>query len=166
MPEPHIAQIALGLGSNTGDRLAYLQAAIEALAPYVIVTAKSQVYEVAPAYVSDQPAFLNAVVVGTTKLEPLALLWLLKDIESEIGRTPTYHYGPRIIDIDMLFYDDAIIATPELTLPHPRLGEREFVLRPLSEVAPTWRHPQNNQTAAEMLAVLPDSGMKCLGAVL
>ena len=166
MSEPQITQVALGLGSNAGDRLAFLRTAIEALAPYVNITAKSKIYEVAPAYVSDQPPFLNAVVLGTTKLQPLALLWQIKNIESEMGRAPTYHYGPRIIDIDMLFFGDEIVTTPELMLPHPRLAERDFVLRPLGDIAPEWRHPQKGQTVAEMLDLAPINKTQCLDTPL
>ncbi len=166
MSEPHVIPIALSLGSNTGDRLASLKNAVEALAPYIEITAKSKIYETPPAYVSDQPAFLNAAVIGTTKLEPLALLWFLKDIESEIGRLPTFRYGPRVIDIDIVFYGDTILETPELTLPHPRLAERDFVLRPLSDIAAAWKHPQSGKTVAEMLALLPDTNLPCIDASL
>ena len=166
MSDPVTTKIALALGSNVGDRLSYLKAAVKALEPYVDVTAKSRIYETAPAYVSDQPAFLNAVVMGTTKLEPLALLWLLKDIESEIGRQPTFRYGPRVIDIDIIFYGDTVMETPELTIPHPRLAERDFVLRPLCDIAATWKHPQSGKTVEEMLALLPDNALPCLDATL
>ena len=166
MSEPHVTPIELALGSNTGDRLASLKNAVEALAPYIEITAKSKIYETLPAYVSDQPAFLNAAVIGTTKLEPLALLWLLKGIESEIGRLPTFRYGPRVIDIDIIFFGNTVLETPELTLPHPRLAERDFVLRPLSDIASTWKHSQNGKTVAEMLALLPDNRLPCIDASL
>jgi 2-amino-4-hydroxy-6-hydroxymethyldihydropteridine diphosphokinase len=158
--------VALALGSNRGDRLGFLRKAVKALASCVEVTALSPVYETAPAYVADQPVFLNAVVLGTTKLEPLPLLGAIKDIEKEIGRMPTYRYGPREIDIDMVSYGDLILETPELTLPHPRLQERDFVLRPLSDIAPEWRHPITGKTATEMLALLPVGDMTCLGRLL
>jgi 2-amino-4-hydroxy-6-hydroxymethyldihydropteridine diphosphokinase len=158
--------VALALGSNVGDCLDSLRRAVKALAPYVNVTSISPVYETAPVYVTNQPVFLNATVVGTTKLEPLALLWTVKDIESEIGRTPTYRYGPRVIDIDIIFYGDRIIETPELTIPHKRVDEREFVLRPLCDIAPEWKHPVSGKTVAEMRALLPASGMACLGQAI
>jgi 2-amino-4-hydroxy-6-hydroxymethyldihydropteridine diphosphokinase len=164
MNEP--VQIALALGSNIGNRLEALRAAVKALPPYVEVTAISPVYETAPAYVIDQPAFLNAAVIGTTRLEPLTLLWTLKDIENNIGRLPTFRYGPRVIDIDILFYGEQIVDLPELKIPHNAVAEREFVLRPLNNIAPNLRYPGTEQTVAGMLSLLPESGMPCLGDLL
>ena len=158
--------VALALGSNLGDRLDSLRQAITALSPYVEITAISLVYETEPLYVTDQPAFLNAVIIGTTKLEPLALLWTAKDIESEIGRTPTYRYGPRVIDIDIIFYGDKIVDTPELSIPHRRMAERDFVLHPLNDIVPEWKHPINGLTVAEMCALLPSCSVTSLGALL
>jgi len=165
MPDLSTHTVALALGSNIGERLLSLKTAIKELAPYVALSGTSSVYETAAAYVTDQPAFLNAVVLGTTSLEPLVLLRTVKDMENDIGRMPTFRYGPRVIDIDILFYDDLILATPELTLPHSHMAERDFVLRPLSEVAPHWKHPQSGKTASELLALLPDMKMSCLGNV-
>jgi 2-amino-4-hydroxy-6-hydroxymethyldihydropteridine diphosphokinase len=158
--------IAIALGSNMGNRLEFLRTAVQELALYVQVAQISSVYETAPAYVLDQPAFLNAVLFGTTSLEPLALLWMLKDLESTIGRVPTFRYGPRVIDIDLLFHGDTVMANAELILPHPRMNERDFVLRPLADILPDWRHPINGQTVTEMLSALPDNEMSCLGKVL
>ena len=158
--------VALALGSNLGDRLGNLRRTVKVLASCVKLTDFSPVYETAPAYITDQPVFLNAVVLGTTHLEPLPLLWAVKDIEREIGRTPTFRFGPRVIDIDILFYADLILETPELTIPHARLHERDFVLQPLSDVAPDWTHAKRGQTVAEMLALLPESTMSCLGKLL
>jgi len=153
--DTHVVGIALG--SNIGDRLKSLQAAIAALAPYVFITAKSQVYETAAAYVTDQPAFLNAAVLGETKLEPLALLLTLKHIEVALGRTPTFRYGPRVIDLDILFYGEKIISTPELVIPHSQMAERAFVLRPLSDIKPSWKHPKTGLTVVAMLGKLSDA---------
>jgi len=156
-------KIALALGSNEGDRLAALRAAVKALGRYVDVIATSSVYETAPLYIDDQPLFLNAALTGTTKLTPLALMWNIKQLETALGRTPTYRYGPRRIDIDIIFYDDQVIATPELTLPHPYMAEREFVLRPLADIAPDWKHPQTGLMVREMLAPLPNTKPANLG---
>jgi 2-amino-4-hydroxy-6-hydroxymethyldihydropteridine diphosphokinase len=149
---PKKVKVALALGANIGDRLAALRDAVKWLEPYISITAISPIYETAPAYVSDQPAFLNAAVIGETKLEPLTLLRAVKDLENDLGRQPTFHYGPRAIDIDVIFYGDETVNLPELAIPHARVAEREFVLRPLNDIAPGWKHPQNGQTVAEMLA--------------
>jgi 2-amino-4-hydroxy-6-hydroxymethyldihydropteridine diphosphokinase len=154
--------VALALGSNMGDRLAVLRAVVAALPPYVMVEAASGVYETPPVYVADQPAFLNAALLGVTHLEPLTLLWALKHIEADLGRQPTFRYGPRLIDIDIVFYGERRVATPELTLPHPRLAEREFVLRPLADIAGGWRHPETGLTVDAMLAKLPDRAARLL----
>ncbi len=163
---PKQTLVALALGSNVGDRHEALRKAVDALSAYVEIQSVSPVYETAPAYVTDQPVFLNAVLVGKTKLEPLSLLWKVKDIEKDVGRLPTYRYGPRVIDIDIIFYGDKLLKTDELTVPHARLEERDFVLRPLCDIAPEWKHPQSGKTVTEMLALLPDTGMICLGKVL
>jgi 2-amino-4-hydroxy-6-hydroxymethyldihydropteridine diphosphokinase len=157
--------VILAFGSNLGDRLGALRAAIKAVATYMDIKAVSPVYETLPAYVLDQPAFLNAVCIGTTKVEPLALLWAIKDIESQVGRQPTYRYGPRVIDVDLIAHGDSVIATHELTLPHPRIEERDFVLRPLADIAPQWRHP-NGKTVAEMLAQLPPGEISLISETL
>jgi 2-amino-4-hydroxy-6-hydroxymethyldihydropteridine diphosphokinase len=159
-------KVVLALGANIGDRPAALRAAVRGLADYVTITAKSPIYETAPAYIADQPKFLNAAVIGKTKLEPLALLRAIKNLESDLGRQPTFHYGPRAIDIDVIFYGNEIIDRLELTVPHPRLAEREFVLRPLVDIAPDWRHPQNGLTAAEMLTRLTETSAKKLAEML
>jgi 2-amino-4-hydroxy-6-hydroxymethyldihydropteridine diphosphokinase len=153
---PKNARIALALGANVGDRMAALRAAVSGLKPYIGITATSPVYETAPQYVRDQAAFLNAALIGETRLEPLTLLRAVKDLENDLGRQPTFHYGPRAIDIDIIFYGDEIIDMPELRIPHPRVAEREFVLRPLADVAPDWRHPQIGLTVREMLAKSTD----------
>jgi 2-amino-4-hydroxy-6-hydroxymethyldihydropteridine diphosphokinase len=158
--------IALALGSNVGDRLAALRMAIKSMEPFVTVTALSPVYETAAAYVTDQPAFLNAALSGTTTLEPLTLLWTLKDIETLVGRAPTFRYGPRVIDIDILFYGERVVQTPELTIPHPHMAERAFVLRPLHAIAPDWEHPLTKKTVAHMLSQLPADETPCLGNIL
>jgi len=148
--------VAIALGSNLGDRLANLRAAVAALQPFFAVTAASPIYETPAAYVTDQPAFLNAILLGTTTLEPLDLLHALKQAEATLGRIESFRFGPRLIDMDIVFYGDRQLATPALTLPHPRMAEREFVLRPLADVAGGWRHPDSGVTIAAMLESLPD----------
>jgi len=160
------ATVALALGSNLGDRLENMRAAMRDIRQCVAITARSDVYETPAAYVADQPAFLNAALIGTTAVEPQSLLRFLKNAESAIGREPTFRYGPRVIDIDLLFYGDRILDLPDLTVPHPRLAERDFVLRPLCDIAPQWRHPQNGLTVTEMLAALSGAGMVSLGQKL
>ncbi|MFQ5408887.1 MAG: 2-amino-4-hydroxy-6-hydroxymethyldihydropteridine diphosphokinase [Anaerolineales bacterium] len=148
----------LALGANLGDRAANLRAALEALPPHARVVQSSPVYETAPQYVTDQPRFLNMAAQVETELSPVDLLQRLKSIEHALGRTATRRYGPRVIDIDILFYADETVSAPTLQIPHPRIAERAFVLRPLADIAPDWVHPTSGQTVADMLADLPDDG--------
>ncbi len=133
----------LSLGSNLGDRLQQLRGAVAALEKAgVSLPALSPVYETAPWGHTDQPPFLNMAAAARTNLPPLELLRLLKQIERELGRQPAERWGPRLIDIDLLFYDDQVVEEDELVVPHPRLHERAFVLVPLAEIAPDFRHPR------------------------
>jgi 2-amino-4-hydroxy-6-hydroxymethyldihydropteridine diphosphokinase len=145
----------LALGSNLGDRLGNLRRALRALGPAIMVEVVSSVYETAPAYVRDQPRFYNAACGATTELAPLAVLRHLKAIEQMLGRMSSIRFGPRLIDLDVLFYEDVQMDTPELTLPHPRLRERAFVLAPLAEIAPKLIHPRLGQTIQALLQQLP-----------
>lgn len=144
--------IFLALGTNLGERQANLDRAIRRLATEVWVVRLSSVYETAPAYITNQPSFLNMALEGVTALEPVALLRFLKDIEQTMGRVPTRRYGPRLIDLDILLFGDATIDTPDLSIPHPRIAERGFVLLPLAEIAPHLRHPTLNRTITELAA--------------
>jgi 2-amino-4-hydroxy-6-hydroxymethyldihydropteridine diphosphokinase len=130
--------VYLGLGSNLGDRRQNLERAVAALdeTPGVRVTRVSSFHSTRPFGVEDQPEFLNAVVEATTELDPPGLLAAVKAIEKNLGREPTYRWGPRLIDIDILLYDRLRWESPELTIPHPGLLERSFVTDPLAELAP------------------------------
>lgn len=151
--------VYLALGSNVGKRAAHLQTALAGMPPKVRPLVQSPIYETPPWGYTEQPAFLNMVIQAETELPPLELLKFLKDLEVEVGRTPSFRYGPRQIDLDILFYDDLVLETPELSLPHPRLHERAFVLVPLADVAPNLRHPLLNQTIAEMLSRANSAGI-------
>jgi len=151
-----MARVFIALGSNLGDRQNNLDRALEALAATVRITSRSSVHETDPAYVIDQPSFLNMVVAGETELAADPLLSELKRIEADIGRVPTRRNGPRVIDLDILYYADQVIETDVLTVPHPRIAERFFVLEPLCEIAPGLRHPVLKITSRELLTRLRD----------
>lgn len=147
-----MSHVYLSLGANLGDRPANLQQALQALKRQMTITAVSYVYETAPWGVTTQPAFLNMCVAGSTALEPHELLSFCQAVEQEIGRRPTYKWGPRLIDIDILFYDDKIIRDDTLVIPHPFVDQRAFVLAPLADIAPEYEHPQTHESVVQMLA--------------
>ena len=133
--------VYIALGSNLENRESNLRIAVESMHPEVAPVDCSPVYQTQPWGFVDQPAFLNQVIRAKTDLEPEELLGFLKQLEKEIGRELTFQYGPRLIDLDILFYDELIFKTLELTIPHPQIPERAFVLVPLSDIAPDYFHP-------------------------
>lgn len=148
-------KVFLGLGSNLGDRQAYLDAACRELSAHqsVQIIQSSSLYESEPVGYLDQGWFLNQVVEIETTLEPDELLHFTQDIENKLGRKRLIHWGPRVIDIDILLYGDRIIKAPHLTVPHPSMYERCFVLMPLREIAADLIHPDgiSTQQHLEML---------------
>ena len=142
--------VFLGLGTNMGQREHHLEQAVAGLSPVMRVTAVSPIYETAPWGLEDQPAFLNLCLAGKTSLSPQKLLSTIQNLEEKLGRTPTVKWGPRLIDIDILLYEDFILQTDHLTIPHPLMTERAFVLVPLADIAPQVIHPVRNQTIREL----------------
>ncbi len=152
-----MATIYLSLGSNKGDRAQYIARAIEALAEHgVNVIQGSALYETEPIETSSKSWFLNCVIKAGTNLLPPQLMHTLLDIERSLGRRRRVLRGPRVIDMDILLYDDRVVSTDHLKIPHPRMAERRFVLVPFAEIAPEVRHPIFNKTIAELLAETPD----------
>ena len=150
----------IALGTNKGNREVNLQAARQAFPPHIQILEQSPIYQTEPWGYADQPDFLNQGVNAKTMLSPLELLAYLKEIEKRLGRTPTLRYGPRVVDLDILFYDDLVFENEKLTIPHPRLAERAFVLVPLSKIAPTLRHPVREKTIHELLSQVDQTGVE------
>ncbi len=150
----HTAYVALG--SNMGDKHAYLDEAVEKLGqhPLCRVQKVAEYIQTEPYGGVEQDTFLNSVLELRTLLYPEELLKLLNRIEAEAGRERTIHWGPRTLDLDILFYDDWVIDTPRLTVPHIDMQNRDFVLRPLAQLAPWYRHPVLNCTVQQMLDAL------------
>ncbi len=156
-----MARAFVGLGSNLGDRLAHLRSALEQMGavPGVRVLRVSRWIETAPVGGPPQGTFLNGAAELETELPPERVLEHLLRIEQKLGRPdPHPPLEPRAIDLDLLAYDDRLLETPRLTLPHPRMQERAFVLAPLAQIAPDWRHPRLKKTARELLEHLSVAG--------
>lgn len=144
-------RVYLLLGSNLGDRERNIERALSELERRGIsIVKKSSLHNTSPWGYRKQPDFLNLAVECLTSLEPLNLLRVLKEIERDLGRKSTFRYGPRVIDIDIILYEDIVLKTDELTIPHPMMHLREFVLKPLCEIAPNFVHPELGVTVIEL----------------
>ncbi|MEP7136287.1 MAG: 2-amino-4-hydroxy-6-hydroxymethyldihydropteridine diphosphokinase [Chloroflexota bacterium] len=148
--EDHVVYLALG--SNLGNRASNLKEAIVSLPPQMEVKARSKVYETPPWGYAEQEKFLNQVLKVKTYLEPEQLLKHLKRLEVALGRITSFQNGPRLIDIDILFYDDLVFESPVLVLPHPRVHERGFVLLPMMDIAPDFVHPVKQKSVRDLIA--------------
>jgi 2-amino-4-hydroxy-6-hydroxymethyldihydropteridine diphosphokinase len=152
-----MATIYLSLGSNKGDRAHYIARAIEALeANGIKVMRQSRLYETEPVETTSKDWFLNCVIEAETELLPAQLMHTLLDIERSLGRRRRVLRGPRFIDMDILLYDDGVVSTGQLVIPHPRIAQRRFVLVPFAEIAPEARHPVLKKSIAELLEQTPD----------
>ena len=160
MDEPHL--VYLGLGANLGDRQGNLVQAIQSIRASASVESIASFYETKPVGYLEQPDFLNTTCQITTDLSSLELLHFLKQIERQMGRQASFRNAPRPIDIDILLYDDLVLDTPELVIPHPRMTERAFVLVPLAEIAPTVIHPTSHLSISELLQRVDQSGIRGL----
>ncbi|KAK2460030.1 hypothetical protein APHAL10511_007953 [Amanita phalloides] len=178
MSRPQFHRAAIALGSNLGDRFRNVELALRLLeepslcalgetCPVIDIVDTSFMYETAPMYVTEQPAFINCACIVETNLEPIQLLHLLKRIEQRVGREPGIRYGPRAVDLDIVFFDNKVVDTRpkeeqgrfdnlsgELVIPHPRLIEREFVLRPLNDMIPDYEHPILKKSVKSLLSGL------------
>jgi len=155
-----VTQTAIALGSNIGDRLGTMRQAVMLLEERSLrISASSDVFETPPWGMENQPRFLNACVLAETDILPRALLELLLNIESDLGRIRRYKWGPREIDLDLLFYDDQVFNESGLVLPHPQMHRRAFVLVPLVQIAPDWRHPVLGKSIRELAGSLDASSI-------
>jgi len=150
-------EVYLGLGSNVGDRLLNLNKAIELLSEKIQILKKSKIYISKAVGYTDQPDFHNMVLYGKTDLSPEELFNFIKDVEKNAGRVYRFHWGPREIDIDILFYNDLVYKSDKLNIPHPRLHERDFVLLPLIELNPKLFHPVLNKRVSDLKELMENS---------
>lgn len=145
-------RVYLSLGSNIGDRAANLRAAVHLLIEKVRITERSSVYQTQPVGPQNQPLYFNMALGGWTDLAAADLLDFVKGIETRVGRRPSYRWGPRVIDIDILVMGDEMVQSPDLTIPHEEMMRRAFVLVPLAEIAPNLLPPGADRTIGEMAA--------------
>ena len=157
--------VLVGVGSNIGNRVEICCAAIERLRhhPAIEDLEVSPFFETDPVGVTDQPPFINLVIGMRTTLSPHELLKTLKSLETELGRVYRYRWGPREIDLDILLYDDTVVETNDLRIPHPEMHKRAFVLVPACEVSPEWEHPLLKKTLAQLLSGLSREGVSPYG---
>ena len=160
-----LSKVYLGLGSNLGDRRGNIGRAVDMLRRLSGDVTVSSLYETSPQGFSGQPWFINAACRLWTRLSPFELLACLKDIQAGLGSPRAFANGPRALDIDVLLYGRRVFETPSLTVPHPLMARREFVLAPLAEIAPHLRHPVTNETVGSLLSGLTASSPKRLASL-
>jgi 2-amino-4-hydroxy-6-hydroxymethyldihydropteridine diphosphokinase len=163
-----VSRAYIGMGSNMGDRAGHLRAGLTALMgaiPDVIVVERSRVYESQPVGMTDQPDFCNAVVAVETTLSPRELLSLLSEIEIQNGRQRITRWGPRTLDLDILLFGEVEMDTPDLTIPHPRLMERRFVLEPILEIDPAAKLPDGTPLRSLLDGLGDDQPTWCAGSL-
>jgi 2-amino-4-hydroxy-6-hydroxymethyldihydropteridine diphosphokinase len=153
-------RVYLALGTNIGNRLENLKVALHSLPPDVIPLRISNVYETPPWGILDQPPFLNMAAEVETNLNPRELLVFLKSVEKKMGRKKVIRNGPRLIDLDILFYGDQVVHDDDLEIPHPRMTERSFVLVPLADLAPDFIHPLLGESVSDLLAKVEKQGVE------
>ncbi len=150
-----LSEAYIGLGSNLGDSAQNLRSALQMMKEFAVDVQPSPMYRTAPQGFRSQPPFFNAVCRVTTRLTPFELMERLLSIEAAMGRRRVFRNAPRVLDMDILTFGRRVLESPPLVLPHPRMAEREFVLRPLADIAPNMKHPVTGISVSEMLRNLP-----------
>ncbi len=152
-------KVFLGIGSNVGEKIPYIKKAVTLLSKILTDMEKAPLYISKAVGFEDQPDFINTVISGYTDIEPYELFKKVKDIEKKVGRIKRFRWGPREIDIDILFYGNLLIEKDDLIIPHPRIHERDFVLKPLSDLDPNFVHPVFKKTVKELLLNLKEKSI-------